>query len=80
MRPGEILEVLREASATAKPAEGSLHYPPLRQDLEPEGVVGSLDDFERDASLVPDGVWRRRAIIAAIGDDLLACPRSFIQA
>ena len=39
------LEILCEAPASAEPGEGSLSYPASRQEFEPAGGVGALDDL-----------------------------------
>ena len=39
------LEILCEAPASAEPGEGSLSHPASRQEFEPAGGVGALDDL-----------------------------------
>ncbi len=39
--------VTHEAAVEHQPAEGSFYDPTARQNLEPFGVVGALDDFDR---------------------------------
>ena len=39
------LEILCEAPASAEPGKGSLHHPTSRQEFEPAGGVGALDDL-----------------------------------
>ena len=39
------LEILCKTSASAEPGEGSLHDPASRQEFEPAGGVGALDDL-----------------------------------
>lgn len=65
-----LLVVANEASPTDHPAEGALHHPPARDDLEARRLVGAADDLDdevEERSLVHE----LRAVVARIGEQVL---------
>ena len=61
------LEILCKASASAEPGEGSFHYPASRQEFEPAGSVGALDDLYGPFADFGEAPIEFGAGIAAIG-------------
>lgn len=67
---GVALEVARQASVAADPGEGALDNPALGQGDEAPGVA-ALDDLQRPAARVGDGLGHPGPLIAGIGEDAL---------
>jgi hypothetical protein len=69
-RPGEIFDMLGEASASSEPCESSFNDPSLRQDDKTLGGVGALDDVELPVSDQSDSVRGRLALVTTVSEDL----------
>src|ERR1019366_7695770 len=68
------LEVLCQQAASVEQSESSLDDPASRQQDEPLGRVGSLDDFDIPAAIADECLFKLRSGIAAVGKDV-AQPR-----
>jgi len=67
----EVLVVLREAAAAAKPAVGALNDPALWYYEKPFDCIRTLNDFQRNAGLLLHLVGCCFALVPTIGNSLL---------
>lgn len=73
-----FLEVLCKSSAPAEPRESAFHHPSARQNLEAFGLVGSLDDLQRELTDLLQRALQLWSGIAAVSEDM-AQPRPALQ-
>jgi hypothetical protein len=64
----ETFPVLCEAAAAIEPCDGALDHPPLWQDRETLGAIGTFDDLHVDLlKYLVEGVLEDRPLLSSIG-------------